>query len=102
MPWQPQQISNHVEIIPEIFVYLLSSRIYILLVAYNKQLLEYGTLFLPMFMCYFHQILDFEYDIILINFSLLRSQFLPLFQRLVTCGFKFGIKILRTVAAFRE
>ena len=53
-------------------------------------------------MCYFHQILDFEYDIILINFSLLRSQFLPLFQRLVTCGFKFGIKILRTVAAFRE
>ena len=53
-------------------------------------------------MCYFHQILDFEYDIILINFSLLRSQFLPLFQSLVTCGFKFGIKSFRTVAAFRE
>ena len=53
-------------------------------------------------MCYFHQSLDFEYNIILINFSLLRSQFLPLFHSLVTCGFKFGIKILRTVVALRE
>ena len=53
-------------------------------------------------MCYFHQILDFQYDIILINFFLLRSQFLPLLHSLVTCGFKFGIKMLRTVAAFRE
>ena len=53
-------------------------------------------------MCYFPDILDFEYDIILINFSLLCSQFLPLFHTLLTCSFKFGIKMLRTVAAFRE
>ena len=54
-------------------------------------------------MRYFPDILDFEYGIILINFFLLhvRSQFLPLFHSLVTCGFKFGIKILRTVVAFR-
>ena len=101
LPWQPRHILNHVKIILEISAYLLSCRICILLQAYNQQLLEHWHLFASINTGNFPSNYKFWDSIIMIKFSHLHSQFLPLSQSLVICVFKFGIKMLRTVAAFR-